>query len=142
MGFRWGLNCLAPVLANIILTEFEKQIIEDLIKSGTIKFYRRYVGDTLVLIKPCDILSCYGNSTVSTKIFTVDAFENEKVHFLDLEISKSGTDVFRKSTHTGQYIPIFIVPNRGLVKQLGLSHCFVAQYVYAVTRFYLTNKSL
>ena len=43
---------LAPVLGNIILTEFEKQMVEDLIKAGTIKFYRRYVDDTLVLIKP------------------------------------------------------------------------------------------
>ena len=35
--------------------------------------------------------------------FTVDKFENEKVHFLDLEILVSGIDVFRKTTHTGQY---------------------------------------
>ena len=35
--------------------------------------------------------------------FTVDKFENGKVHFLDLEISESGIDVFRKTTHTGQY---------------------------------------
>ena len=55
MEFQWGTSCLAAVLANIILTEFEKQIIEDLIKSGTIKFYRRYVDDALVSIKPCDI---------------------------------------------------------------------------------------
>ena len=44
-------SCLAPVLANIIFTEFEKQIVEDLIQAGTIQFYRRYVDDTLVLIK-------------------------------------------------------------------------------------------
>ena len=25
------------------------------------------------------------------------------MNFLDLEISDSGTDIFRKSTHTGQY---------------------------------------
>ena len=48
-------SCLAPVLANIILTEFEKQIVEDQIEARTIKFYRHYVDDTLVLIKPCDI---------------------------------------------------------------------------------------
>ena len=46
---------LALVLANIILTEFEKQIVENLIKRGTIKFYHRYVYDTLVLIKPHNI---------------------------------------------------------------------------------------
>ena len=62
-------SCLAPVLANIILTEFEKQIVEDLIKAGTIKFYCRYVDDTLVLIKPCDIPSVLKKfDIVSTKI--------------------------------------------------------------------------
>ena len=50
-------SCLAPVLANIILTEFEKQIVEDLIQAGAIKFYRPRVDDTLVLIQPCDIPS-------------------------------------------------------------------------------------
>ena len=98
-------SCLAPVLANIILTEFEKQLVEDLIEAGTIKFYRRYVDDTLVLIKPCDIplvLKKF-NSFDKNLNFTVDKFEDGKVHFLDLEISESGIDVFRKTTHTGQY---------------------------------------
>ena len=45
-------SALGPVLANIILSEFEKLIVSDLIKSGVIRFYRRYVDDTLVLIKP------------------------------------------------------------------------------------------
>ena len=48
-------SALGPVLANIILSEFEKLIVSDLIKSGVIRFYRRYVDDTLVLIKPSDI---------------------------------------------------------------------------------------
>ena len=48
-------SSLGPVLANIILTEFEKIVASDLIGSGIIKFYKRYVDDTLVLIKPCDI---------------------------------------------------------------------------------------
>ena len=55
-------SALGPVLANIILTEFEKTIVSNLIKSGTIKFYRRYVDDTLALIKPSDI------STVLIKV--------------------------------------------------------------------------
>ena len=49
-------SCLAPVLANI-LTEFENEIINNFVQCGTIKFYRRYVGDTLVLIKPRNIPS-------------------------------------------------------------------------------------
>lgn len=78
-------SCLAPVLANFILTEFEKQIIEDLIKSGIIKFNRRYVDDSLVLIKPCEVLSVLWkfNSFDENLTFTVDAFENKNVCFLD-----------------------------------------------------------
>ena len=41
-------SCLAPVLANIILTEFEKVIVNDLINTGILAFYRRYVDDNLV----------------------------------------------------------------------------------------------
>ena len=45
-------SSLGPVLANILLTEFEKLIISNLVNSGLIKFYRRHVDDTLVLVKP------------------------------------------------------------------------------------------
>ena len=34
-------SCVISVLANVILTEFVKQIIKDQLKSGTIKFYCR-----------------------------------------------------------------------------------------------------
>ena len=37
-------SCLAPVLANIILTEFEKQIVEDLIQAGTIQILSSLCG--------------------------------------------------------------------------------------------------
>ena len=65
-----------PVLANIILSEFEKLIVSDLIKSGVIRFYRRYVDDTLVLgfIKPWDIPAVLDkfNSFDKNLQFTVD----------------------------------------------------------------------
>ena len=48
-------SSLGPVLANIILTEFERLMVCELIADCTIKFYKRYVDDTLVLIKPSDI---------------------------------------------------------------------------------------
>ena len=44
-------SSLAPLLANIILTEFEKVAVTTLMKSGILKFYCRYVDDTLVLVK-------------------------------------------------------------------------------------------
>ena len=95
-------SSLAPVLANIILTEFEENIVSNLLKDGTIKYYRRYVDDTLVLIKPAD------NSTVPEKFnkfdknlkFTVDTFRDGVVHFLDIKIENNATDVFYKDTHT------------------------------------------
>ena len=98
-------SCLAPVLANIILTEFEKIVVDDLVNSGILKFYRRYVDDTLVLMKVSDIpfvLNKFNSFDKNLK-FTVDTFDSGKVHFLDLEISQSGIDIYRKPTHTGQY---------------------------------------
>ena len=44
-------SSLGSVLANIILTEFERLIVSELIADGIINFYKRYVDDTLVLIK-------------------------------------------------------------------------------------------
>ena len=44
-------SSLGPVLANIIMTELERVIVEPLIASGKIKFYVRYVGDILLLAK-------------------------------------------------------------------------------------------
>ena len=43
------------------------------------------------------------DSTKNVK-FTVDRFENVTPHFLDLEICPNGLTLFRKNTHTGQYI--------------------------------------
>ena len=39
-------------MANIIMTELERIIFDYLMADGVIKFYMRYVDDTLVLIKP------------------------------------------------------------------------------------------
>ena len=97
-------SSLGPVLANIILTEFEKLIVFDLVDSGLMKFYRRYVDDTLILVKSNNIplLLEKFNSFHKNLKFTVDRFENDFVHFLDIKISCDGTDVYRKSTHTDQ----------------------------------------
>ena len=95
---------LGPVLANIILTEFEKNVVSDLICSD-IKFYKRYVDDTLVLIKPSDIplvLNKFNQLDKNLK-FTVDMFPDRLIHFLDIKVSPAGTNVYLKNTHTGQY---------------------------------------
>ena len=42
---------LGPLLANIIMTEFEQTVVKPLIDRKLITFYCRYVDDTLLLIK-------------------------------------------------------------------------------------------
>ena len=41
---------LSPTLANIITIALEDAIIKDLLHNDNIKFYVRYVDDTLVLV--------------------------------------------------------------------------------------------
>ena len=43
-------------------------MVSDLINDGVIKFYKRYVDDTLVLIRPFDISSVLAKLIVSTVI--------------------------------------------------------------------------
>ena len=97
---------LGSVLVNIIMTECEKVIVDHLVKEGTIKFYVRYADDTLLLVKCQDIdkvLEAFNAVNKSLK-FTVDKFENETPHYLDLEICPNCLTVFWKNTHSGQYI--------------------------------------
>ena len=46
---------LGPVLANIIMTECEKIIVETLMEEKVIMFFTRYVDDTLLVIKKSNI---------------------------------------------------------------------------------------
>ena len=96
---------MGPVLANIIMTELEQNVIKKLIDDGTIKFYGRYVDDTLLVVKPSDVAKVHKliNKFDKSIQFTIDKFENEIPHFLDLEISPDGLSIFRKDTNTGQY---------------------------------------
>ena len=101
MGASLGL-----VLANIIMTECEKVTVDNLVKKGTIKFYIRYVDDTLLLVKQQvigNVLKAFNEFNKNLK-FTVDRFENETPHFLDLEICPNGLTFFPKNTLTGHYI--------------------------------------
>ena len=71
-GVSMGCS-LAPVLANIFLTEFEKVIVMPLM-DNLLKFYCRYVDDTLVLVKEDqihEILKAF-DSFHNNSRFTVD----------------------------------------------------------------------
>ena len=96
---------LGPVLANIILTEFENVVVSDLLQSSILKFYRRYVDDILVLVKPTDIPTVLNKFNAFDKNLnpTVENFKDGSVQFLDLNVTDKGIAIFRKDTHTGQY---------------------------------------
>ena len=100
-------SALGPVLANIIMTELERIILPKLIESDIIRFYIRYVDDTLVLIKEDridEVLAAF-NSFDQNLQFTVDEFDDGLVHFLDLnyDVTTGEIDVYSKPTNTGQY---------------------------------------
>ena len=58
------------------------------------------------MIKPEDIqlVQDMFNSFHENLRFTVDRFENEVPHFLDIKMSAQGLTIYRKNTHTGQYV--------------------------------------
>ena len=99
-------SSLGPVLANIIMTKLEKCVIQDLVKKNLVKFYGRYVDDTLLVIKATDIDYVHQklNAFDPGLRFTVDKFENDVPHFLDLLICKDDVEIYRKPTNTGVYI--------------------------------------
>ena len=100
MGFSLG-----RVMANI-MTKLEDKVIKSLINDGTIKFYCRYVDDTLHVVKPQDVSGIHKLLTSFDKNlkFTTDLFENEVPHFLDLGMSPNGISIYRKDTNTGLYV--------------------------------------
>ena len=98
-------SSLWPVLANVVITEFDRIVVDKLIKDGLIKFYIKHVDDTLVLAKVevTDNSTKQFNSFDKSIQFTIDKFEDGIVHFVDIKIDGSKTDLYYKTTHTGQY---------------------------------------
>ena len=96
---------LGPLLANIIMVELEAKVIRPLIDDGTIKFYTRFVDDTLLLIKDDDVerIKDALERFDSNLKFTYDKFEEGNPHFLDIEITSNGLKIYRKDTFTGHY---------------------------------------
>ena len=96
---------LGPLMTNAILTELERVVLNDLFNKGYLKFYIRFMDDKLVLMKKYDVPIVLQalNGFHENLNFTVDTFENKKVHFLDPLIDRNTTDIFYKDTHTVQY---------------------------------------
>ena len=89
-------SSLRPALANIIMTELEDVIIKPLIADGTIKFYSCFVDGTLLIMKPENVSQVHKalNKIDNNLHFTVDMFQNEVPHFLDLELLPNRIIIF------------------------------------------------
>ena len=100
-------SSLGPVLANNILTEFENVIVKPFIETSLLKFYCRYIDDSLVMIKKDrvqHVLNSF-NSFGKNLRFTVDTFDNGNIHFLDIKTLNNGeTDIYIKDTNTRLYL--------------------------------------
>ena len=88
-------SSLGPVLAYVIMTEFDRLVVDKLITDGLIKIYLRYKDDTLVLAKVEDIVNImklfnYFDKSIQ---LTINRFEDSVVHFLDIKIDGSETDL-------------------------------------------------
>ena len=88
------------------MTELKDAITKPLIADGTIKFYSRFVDDTLLVMKSENVSQVHKalNKFDNNLRFTVDMFQNEVPHFLDLELSPDGITIFRKDTNTALYV--------------------------------------
>ena len=89
--YTWDLP-MHRMLTNIIMTDLEEKVIKPLIDDSKIKFQARYEDGTLFAIKREDVRRIQNLFTKfgSKLLFTVDLFQNEVVHFLDLELSPDG----------------------------------------------------
>ena len=88
------------------MTELEKIVVSDLINSGLIKFYIRYVDDMLLLVTGDDtgnIVKQFNAFDDNLKL-TTDKFTDSNLHSLDIKTDCNEADLFYKTTHTGQYI--------------------------------------
>ena len=94
-------SCLGLVLANIIMTELETVIVDKLFAANLLTFYIRYVDYNLALIKESNINVLKKlNSFHPSLTFTVDKFDDDIIHYLDIKIVDNETDIYFKDTHT------------------------------------------
>ena len=101
---------LSPILASIFMEVFEERMLS--MVSVEVRLWRRYVDDTLVIVKRGDEekLLCFLNNVHPAIRFTCEREVEGSIPFLDVRISRMGngdlvrTDVFRKPTATDRYL--------------------------------------
>ena len=98
---------LAPLLAEIFMIELEKSLIPNLSK---IKFWRRYVDDTICFVKigSIEYIRSVLNSFHINIQFTYEVESNTKFSFLDVLLKRNDknitTTVYRKESNSDVYL--------------------------------------
>ena len=100
---------LGPVLADIFMTELEKTLLPN-IYIRYIKYWRRYVDDTISYVKIGSIkhVLCLLNSLDGNIQFTFESESKGALPFLDVLLCRNGreltTTVYRKKTNNDIYL--------------------------------------
>ena len=115
----YGTNMGSPVsvtVANLVMEDVEDRAISGFEISPT--FWKRFVDDISTSLPEDKIqpFLSHLNSVEPSIDFTVELENENKLPFLDTEISHHPdgsltTMVFRKKTHTDQYLALFTPPN-------------------------------
>ena len=94
-----------------VMTKYRKVLADKLIEDGIIKFYVRYVDDTLLVIKRTDISWALNkfNSFNGNLKFTINAFENCVPYFLDIELCPNGLGIYQTGKYKFWFVYIMIV---------------------------------
>ena len=81
----------------MIITKFESLVVDKLIKDGLIKFFIKYVDDTLAVAK------VEFHSFDKSIQVTINRLEDGIIHLLDIKINCYKTELRYKTTHMGQH---------------------------------------
>ncbi len=99
---------VSPLVAEIFMAHFEKEALET--SPVPVQEYFRYVDDTFNLIEAnnVDVFEKHLSDKVTSIDFTHEVEKDGQLPFLDTLVKRTGdklsTSVYRKGTHTGQYL--------------------------------------
>ncbi|KFD47662.1 hypothetical protein M513_11453 [Trichuris suis] len=102
---------LSPVMAEIFMESFERQMFEKVDRQIAPRLFKRYVDDIFVIIrdgKEEQFLHFLNSIRPNQTAFTMEKEENKTLAFLDALIIRTNqglkTRVYRKPTHTDKYL--------------------------------------